>query len=110
MTFTCPTPNCGAQHNRGAFDGVDVYRCLRCGNFSKGPNTGAKLEPPPKRLTRWDRLRIDWLKPEPERPEPPLHKFGALGDSPRISPDTAAIMDPQEWNRLFGANWPKAAT
>ena len=28
-TFRCP---CGATHNRGAVNGTDVYKCLRCGN------------------------------------------------------------------------------
>ncbi len=26
--FHCP---CGATHNRGAINGVNVYRCLKCG-------------------------------------------------------------------------------
>lgn len=29
IEFTCPT--CGAQHNRGYVNGVDTFRCLKCG-------------------------------------------------------------------------------
>ncbi len=32
--FLCPA--CGASHERGALNGVDVYRCLKCGYV--GPN------------------------------------------------------------------------
>ena len=31
--FTCP--ECGAQHDRGWVDGVETYRCLRCGYVGK---------------------------------------------------------------------------
>ena len=42
--FTCP--ECGAQHDRGWVDGVETYRCLRCGYVGKDNRPR-----PPKPLT-----------------------------------------------------------
>ena len=35
--FRC---ECGSEHSRGALNGVDVYRCLRCGFTGKVPQLG----------------------------------------------------------------------
>ena len=53
--FTCP--QCGAQHNRGWVDGVETFRCLRCGYVGK-ENASQPLTTPP-RPTRYDRLKAD---------------------------------------------------
>jgi carbon storage regulator len=37
-TFYCP---CGGRHRRGAVNGGDVYRCLRCGEFRKAVPSAA---------------------------------------------------------------------
>lgn len=34
IRFECPT--CGAGHTRGMVNGVDVFRCLRCGYMGHG--------------------------------------------------------------------------
>jgi hypothetical protein len=34
ILFECPT--CGAHHTRGFVNGVDVFRCLRCGYMGHG--------------------------------------------------------------------------
>jgi predicted RNA-binding Zn-ribbon protein involved in translation (DUF1610 family) len=41
-TFACPT--CGSSHDRGAIDGVNTYRCLKC-NYIGEPRS-ATPEPP----------------------------------------------------------------
>jgi rubredoxin len=40
--FTCP--RCGAQHSRGALNGVDVYRCLRCGYVGHGYHADYEID------------------------------------------------------------------
>lgn len=34
IRFKCPT--CGAEHTRGFVDGVDTFRCLKCGYQGHG--------------------------------------------------------------------------
>jgi Zn ribbon nucleic-acid-binding protein len=34
IKFKCPT--CDAEHTRGFFDGISVFRCLRCGYQGHG--------------------------------------------------------------------------
>jgi len=58
QTWTCKSrirfkcPDCGARHDRGYLNGVDIFRCLHCGYT--GPEG---LEPPKSEVsTAWDRL------------------------------------------------------
>lgn len=44
--FKCPT--CGHRHNRGWFDGVEVFRCLNCGYAGKDNAANP--------LTCWERI------------------------------------------------------
>lgn len=37
---------CGASHDRGPLNGVDVYRCLRCGTTTKCKRYGALVVTP----------------------------------------------------------------
>lgn len=57
-TFHC---HCGAKHNRGAVNGVDVYRCIKCGSMLKVIGvaalrdtklSGSKFTSPNKRLPK----------------------------------------------------------
>lgn len=34
--FKCPVETCGVEHDRGYIDGVDTFRCLRCGYVGHG--------------------------------------------------------------------------
>ena len=34
ITFVCPA--CDATHDRGYFNGVDIFRCLKCGYIGHG--------------------------------------------------------------------------
>lgn len=57
IKFTCPA--CAARHNRGHVDGVDLFRCMRCGYVGK-KNAYVPSEPlpiPEPRTTAWERLR-----------------------------------------------------
>lgn len=40
--FECPS--CGATHDRGCLNGVDVFRCLRCGYVGHGFHTDPEID------------------------------------------------------------------
>jgi len=40
--FVCP--QCKSKHNRGYVDGVDTFRCLRCGYAGHGFHTDAETD------------------------------------------------------------------
>lgn len=42
IQFECPT--CGAKHTRGFINGVDVFRCLRCGYMGHGFHPDAETD------------------------------------------------------------------
>jgi Zn ribbon nucleic-acid-binding protein len=42
IQFECPT--CGARHARGFVNGVDVFRCLRCGYSGYGHHTDPEID------------------------------------------------------------------
>ncbi len=42
ILFECPT--CGARHRRGFLNGVDVFRCLRCGYVGHGFHTDPEID------------------------------------------------------------------
>lgn len=42
ILFGCPT--CGARHTRGFLNGVDVFRCLRCGYVGHGFHTDPDID------------------------------------------------------------------
>lgn len=54
IRFKCP--DCGARHNRGYFNSVGFFRCLKCGYLGRKGLELPKTEVP----TAWDRL----LEPE----------------------------------------------
>lgn len=53
VRFKCP--DCGARHDRGYLNGVDIFRCLNCGYLGR---EGLELEPPKSEEvpTIWERL------------------------------------------------------
>jgi Zn ribbon nucleic-acid-binding protein len=42
IQFECPT--CGARHQRGFLNGVDIFRCLRCGYVGHGHHTDPEID------------------------------------------------------------------
>lgn len=54
--FTCP--RCGAHHDRGYVNGVDAFRCLRCGYVGHGlhpdPDIDAAVWRDQQLARRWE--------------------------------------------------------
>lgn len=42
IRFKCPA--CDAEHTRGLLNGVDVFRCLRCGYTGHGFHTDPEID------------------------------------------------------------------
>lgn len=42
ILFECPA--CGARHRRGFLNGVDVFRCLRCGYVGHGFHADPEID------------------------------------------------------------------
>jgi Zn ribbon nucleic-acid-binding protein len=58
IRFVCPT--CKAEHTRGYFNGVDVFRCLRCGYTGFGhhpdPEIDREIQADIKEAESWDEV------------------------------------------------------
>jgi transcription elongation factor Elf1 len=91
-SFSCP--QCSAQHSRGTVNGVDVYRCLKCGWSGRLDKKGRAILPLHCPFCGRDRTGLLDVHGEFEHVQ--VHCLHCHATGPQKSTDGRAV---QAWNK-----------